>query len=251
MQKLNFLLCLLLAQFFISCGASKKLQEAQSALEQQSAMNVKLNADNAKLKSEVNRLIEGNKEANAAFSQYRAACEQTAAKLQVARAILVDEYTTLQKMEERLETAMANFKDKGVSVYEKDGLVYVSLEDALLYKTGSAALGQEGKDALGALASALNDYPKLKVIVVGNTDDMAFKKGSDNWSLSTERANTVVRLLRDSYSVDPVRLTAAGKSKYAPVADNSTADGRAKNRRTDVILNPDLEKLWQSVKREQ
>jgi len=88
------------------------------------------------------------------------------------------------------------------------------------------------------------------VYVVGNTDDKKFKKGnSDNLSLSTERANGVVRVLRDDYQVDPTLLVAAGKGKYAPVADNSTEEGRAKNRRTEIILNPDLLKLWESVQK--
>jgi len=101
---------------------------------------------------------------------------------------------------------------------------------------------------LGNLANALNGYPDLKVIVVGNTDDVMYKKGAmDNWTLSTDRANGVVRILRDDYKVDPVRLTAAGKSKYNPIADNSTKEGKAKNRRTEIILNPDLEKIWDSV----
>ena len=122
------------------------------------------------------------------------------------------------------------------------------MEDKLLYKSGSAVLGEEGKKALGNIASALNQYPDLKVVVMGNTDDQKFKNSNtDNLSLSTERANAVVRVLRDSYQVDPVRLTAAGKGKYAPVADNTSPEGRAKNRRTEIILRPDLVKLWQSV----
>src|SRR5262249_12049338 len=143
-----------------------------------------------------------------------------------------------------------DFKDKGVEVYYKGGLVYVDMEDNLLYKSGSASLGEDGKKALGMLASALNDYPKLKVIVVGNTDDKLVKKGGDNWSLSTERANGVVRILRDAYQVDPTRLTSAGKGKYAPVADNTTEEGRAKNRRTEIVLNPDLDRLWESVQQQ-
>ena len=83
--------------------------------------------------------------------------------------------------------------------------------------------------------------------MLGNTDDKMFKKGSDNWTLSTERANGVVRAFRDTYKIDPLRLTAAGKGKYNPIADNSTEEGRAKNRRTDIILNPDLDKIWSTA----
>ena len=108
-------------------------------------------------------------------------------------------------------------------------------------------MGEAGKNALGSLASALNDYPNLKVIVMGHTDDVHVKGKADNLSLSTERANGVLRILRDSYNVDPTRLTAAGQGKYNPVADNSTEEGRAKNRRTDIILNPDMERIWRSA----
>ena len=94
----------------------------------------------------------------------------------------------------------------------------------------------------------MNEFPKLKVVVVGNTDTVHVKGVKDNWSLSTERANGVVRVLSKDYSVDPMRLMAAGKSKFNPVADNSTAEGRAKNRRTEIVLNPDWERIWESVK---
>jgi chemotaxis protein MotB len=146
-------------------------------------------------------------------------------------------------MQKKIEDAMADFKDKGVDVYYKDWFVYVDMSDKLLYKSGSAVLGAEGKKAIGALANALNGYPNLKVIVLGNTDDKPIKQGGDKWSLSTERANGVVRILADD-QVNPARLTAGGKGKYPPIADNSTEEGRAKNRRTEIILNPDLDKLW-------
>jgi chemotaxis protein MotB len=125
------------------------------------------------------------------------------------------------------------------------------MEESLLYKSGSAKLGDNGKKALGSLASALNDYPNLKVVVLGHTDDKQMKKGGDNLSLSTERANGVVRTLVQDYKVDPARLTAAGKGKYDPIADNTTEEGRAKNRRTEIVLNPDWAKLWDAAKKGQ
>jgi len=143
---------------------------------------------------------------------------------------------------------MQNFKDKGVELYSRNGMIYVSMSEGLLYKSGSAKLGAAGIEALGQLASALNEYPKLRVIVVGNTDTMKVKGVADNWSLSTERANGVVRVLKDKYAVDPARLTAAGHGKFDPIESNETAEGRAKNRRTDIILNPDLDRIWEEAK---
>jgi chemotaxis protein MotB len=173
--------------------------------------------------------------------------KQTKEKLADAHEILEEQYKIMQQIEDKINEALADFKDKGVEVYFRKGLVHVSMEDNLLYKSGSSRLDEKGKKALTNLAVVLNEYPNLKVIVLGNTDDVKFKNGMDNWTLSTERANGVVRILRDVCKMDPLRLTAAGKGKYNPVADNATEEGRAKNRRTDIILNPDLDRLWDSI----
>ncbi len=233
---------LVLSSLAMPAMAGKKLKKARAQITQLEQANAELTAQNANLQANLSAL-------NSEFQSYKEGCTVTQNKLREVEGALQEEYATMRKVEQQLADALIDFKDKGVEVYSKDGLVYVSMEDKLLYKSGSSALGTEGKDALGKVASALNDYPKLKVIVLGHTDDVQFKKGSDNWSLSTERANGVVRLLRDSYNVDPTRLTAAGKSKYAPVADNSTAEGKAKNRRTEIILNPNLERLWENAQK--
>lgn len=250
MQIRNIGITVLVAGFFLSsCGAQKKLESANGQIQQLQETNSRLSGQVEDLTKQVNNLVEGNKAVNAEFSSYKETCEVAKDELAAIKSVLSEQYGTLQKVEARLNEGLADFREKGVEVYEKNGLIYVSMEDNLLYKSGSSKLGTDGKAALAALASALNDYPRLGVIVVGNTDDKQFKKGTDNWTLSTERANGVVRVLRDDYKVDPVRLTAAGKSKYAPVADNTTEEGRAKNRRTDIILNPDLARVWESVQK--
>jgi len=241
---------------FLSCGTNKKLQKSQSDL--QSAQNEinQLKEKNAALSSGIDKLKKDfaaidnqNKTLTTEFNNYKKTCEENEEKLAVMREILMDEAENLARLEEILDSALADFEDRGVFVYNKNGLLYVSLEDDLLYKTGSAKLGETGKKALSSLANVLNQYPKLKVIVLGNTDDAKSKKGTDNWTLSTERANGVVRTLRDDYQVDPTRLTSAGKGKYNPIGDNNTAEGRAKNRRIDIILNPDIDRLWTAIKR--
>jgi chemotaxis protein MotB len=235
---------------FSSCHASKKLESAQGQIEQLKARNEELDKSNEDLKQQVTELDNRNKSLAADYDNYKKDCQETEGKLQVVRAVLTEEADNLEKIEKKLEEGMADFRERGVDVYYKNGLVYVSMADNLLYKTGSAALGQNAKEALATLATVLNGYPNLKVIVVGHTDDVQMKKGTDNWSLSTERANGVVRLLSDTYNVDPTRLTAAGKGKFDPVADNTTEEGRAKNRRTDIILNPDVEKVLNSVRKQ-
>jgi chemotaxis protein MotB len=248
-------LVILALPFFFSCVSSKKHKEATAQAEAQAEelrnTNSALSKKNEALNQQVSELSTANQRVSTEFKQYAAACEQEKEKLKVLQDALYDEANNMMKVAEKLDEALVKFQDKGVDVYTKDGLIYVSLQENLLYKSGSAKLGAEGKEALGSLASVLNeDFPKLRVIVLGNTDDAQSRKGTDNWTLSTERANGVVRVLRDDYKVDPTRLTAAGKGKYNPIADNSTADGRAKNRRTDIILNPDMERIWKTVEKQ-
>jgi chemotaxis protein MotB len=114
-----------------------------------------------------------------------------------------------------------------------------------MFPSGSARINEGGKKALSVIADILMEYPLVNAIIVGNADSMKVVKGyRDNWSLSTERANAIVRTLRDMYGVDPARLTAAGKSEYHPIASNATPEGRAKNRNSYIIINPDLSRIW-------
>lgn len=239
-----------------SCISSKKYKaavaDADQLRTQVNELTTKVNDMTTKATAMQQQAEQEKAAAQEEFAKYKAKCDADQQKLKAAQGALEEQYNTMQGVLKKIEEALNNFQDKGVDVYEKDGLVYVSMQDNLLYKSGSAQLGKSGQEALGSLANVLNDYPKLKVIVVGNTDDKKFKSGAnDNLNLSTSRANGVVRVLRDQYKVDPTRLTAAGKGQYAPVADNSTEEGRAKNRRTDIILNPDLARIWEAVKAEQ
>jgi chemotaxis protein MotB len=250
--KKNIWIAILVIAVFSSCGTNKKLKSAMAQNDQLKAQNSQLQSNVNDLKKQVSDLTATNTSITNEFNQYKTNCQQTERKLQAIRASLQEQFATLQQVEKRIEEALADFRNRGVEVFYKDGLVFVEMEDNLLYATSSSKLSEQGKKALGTLSTVLNDYPKLPVIVMGNTDDVQFKKGSsDNWSLSTERANGVVRCMRDEYKVDPTRLTSAGRGKYNPVGDNSTAEGRAKNRRTDIILNPDIQRIWQNVQEQQ
>lgn len=252
LTKSIFVLFPLAGAILCSCGASKeaskKLEVANSQIQTLQTENSQLTASNNDLKKQVADLSNQNTNMSNQFNNYKKECEANAQQLKEVNAVLEEFRDNVEKLIERLEAAEAKFKDKGLDVYSKDGIVFVDMQDNLLYKSGSARLSADGKDALSNLASVLNEFPKLKVIVVGNTDSVRFKGPKDNWSLSTERANTVVRILAGDYNVDPVRLMAAGKGKYFPVADNTTAEGRAKNRRTEIVLNPDWERIWEAVK---
>ena len=182
-----------------ACGPSKKLKEAQETTEVLQQQVNTLSKMAATLKNQLNTMTTQMQSIESDFSQYKTECKETQNKLQRTQAALQEENEKMQILEDKVEKALSDFASKGIEVYYKNGNVYVSMEDKLLYKTGSAKLGDDGKKALGNLVSALEGYPDLKIVVLGNTDDVKFKKGSDNWSLSTETANGVVRILHDEY----------------------------------------------------
>jgi chemotaxis protein MotB len=145
-----------------------------------------------------------------------------------------------------VEDALVNIKGEDLSVEVKNGKVYVSLSDKLLFPSGSADLNKGGMDAIGKLGTVLKNNPQINIDVVGHTDSLRINtaKYRNNWELSTARATTITKLLTDKYGVAGARLTASGASKYNPIASNETKEGRAKNRRTEIILTPKLQELF-------
>ena len=239
-----------------SCGTGKKLKTANAQITDLQSQNSQLTSANNDLKKQVSdlttqtgTLTTQNSTLTTQFDTYKKQCQANEQELKEVNDAMNELADNVMALQAKIDSAEAEFNDKGLEVHSENGIVYVDMKDNLLYKSGSAKLSEDGKKALGNLASVLNGMPKLKVIVVGNTDTLHVKGVADNWSLSTERANGVVRTLVKEYGVDPARLTAAGKGKFNPVADNSTNEGRAKNRRTEIVLNPDWERLWESVKK--
>jgi len=239
-----------------SCGTGKKLETANAQITDLQSQNSQLTSANNDLKKQVSdlttqtgTLTTQNSTLTTQFDSYKKQCQANEQELKEVNDAMNELADNVMALQAKIDSAEAEFNDKGLEVHSENGIVYVDMKDNLLYKSGSAKLSEDGKKALGNLASVLNGMPKLKVIVVGNTDTLHVKGVADNWSLSTERANGVVRTLVKEYGVDPARLTAAGKGKFNPVADNSTNEGRSKNRRTEIVLNPDWERLWESVKK--
>ena len=175
------------------------------------------------------------------------------ARQEQLNAALAEQGTSLKEIREKIIAASSALADSGIHTEFKEGVLFVSLPEKMLFKEGSATLGKESKKALSPLASILNDYPRARSMLsdILHNKTIHTARFADNWSLSTERANSIVRALRDSYSVDPTRLLAGGRSKYAPVAPNDTKEGRALNRRIQIILNPDLSKLWEKMEAQQ
>jgi len=145
-----------------------------------------------------------------------------------------------------LKRSLSDVNDEDVQVEVRGGVVYVSISDKLLFRSGSSRLSEEAYRVLGKIATVINDHSELDVLVEGHTDNVPINNSclDDNWDLSVMRATSVVRLLEEEYYVDPKRLTAAGRSEYLPKADNSTSTGRSLNRRTEIVITPKLDQFF-------
>lgn len=152
----------------------------------------------------------------------------------------------MNALKNAISKALVNFEGKGLTVEQREGKVYVSMENKLLFNSGSWAVGAEGKKAVQQLASVLAQNPDIAVLIEGHTDNVPYNGSgqlTDNWDLSTKRATAIVHLLKENQGIDPQNLTAAGRGEFAPVASNETAEGKAKNRRIEVILTPKLDEI--------
>lgn len=149
-----------------------------------------------------------------------------------------------------VSNALTNFEGKGLTVEQRDGKVYVSMENKLLFSSGSWAVNSEGRKAVQQLGSVLAQNPDIAVLIEGHTDNVPYGGSgqlNDNWDLSTKRATSIVQILQENKGIDPQNLTAAGRGEFAPIAQNSTAEGKAKNRRIEVILAPKLDEISQML----
>ena len=155
--------------------------------------------------------------------------------------------STVKALKNTISDALLGFKEKGLTVSIKDGKVYVSVEDKLLFQSGKYALNSDGKAALMQLASALTRMPDVNIMVEGHTDNVPYKGNGiliDNLDLSAKRATEVARILTNEGKIAPAKVIAAGRGDTEPVASNDTPEGRAKNRRTEIILTPNLGELF-------
>ena len=149
------------------------------------------------------------------------------------------------QLKNKMAEALKGFNSNDLSVVQKNGKVYVSLSENLLFPSGSAVVNTKGVDALSKLAAVLNLESNVAVNIEGHTDSIPIRgKYKDNWDLSTARANAIVRILVETYRVDPLRVIASGHSFYDPLDTNSTPEGRARNRRTEIILSPKLDEMY-------
>lgn len=152
----------------------------------------------------------------------------------------------VEAIRNKVSEALVMFDKSDLSVYEKNGKVYVSLDEKLLFKTGSTQVDKNGINALKKLAKVLEENPGIDILIEGHTDDVG--SADYNWDLSVKRATAIVKILTANSSIDPKRLTAAGRGMYMPVDNTKTDEARRKNRRTEIILTPQLDKLYDIVK---
>ncbi|MDT0649067.1 OmpA/MotB family protein [Autumnicola edwardsiae] len=145
-----------------------------------------------------------------------------------------------------LKGALGNMSDEDIEINVEKGVVYVSISDKLLFESGRYNVTSRAKEVLGKVATVVKNKPDIEFMVEGHTDDNPISSGviEDNWDLSVKRATSVVRVLQDEFGVEPARMTAAGRSYYIPVATNETAEGRAKNRRTRIVVLPKLDQFY-------
>ena len=167
--------------------------------------------------------------------------------------IISSQKKILSDLKNRISEALLNYRGKGLSIKQRNGKVYISMENKLLFKSGKWNIELQGKQALMRLSKVLEENPDISILIEGHTDNIPFtSKGTmeSNWDLSTKRATAVVKILLENNNILPQNLTAAGKSEFVPIASNTTIEGRAANRRIEIILSPSLDKIIELISSE-
>lgn len=151
-----------------------------------------------------------------------------------------------------LKGAIGNLDDKDINIKVDKGVVYIDISDKMLFKSGSYEITPRAKEVLGKVATVVKNQPDIEFMVEGHTDNVPYKGGgglTDNWDLSVKRATTVVRVLQNEYGLNPAKMAAAGRSEYNPVSDNSSAEGRSANRRTRIVILPQLDQFFKLLEK--
>ncbi len=224
-----------------------RLQDSYDALEANSSENLTSNlALNRDLLAQLD-------EKEKALAKEQARLEQLKRDL-VARSQRVDELegiiaakeAQMNNLKNAISAALTNFEGKGLTVEMRDGKVYVSMENKLLFESGSWAVNANGRQAVVQLGNVLAQNPEIAVLIEGHTDNVPYGGSgplNDNWDLSTKRATSIVSILTENPEIPKDNLTAAGRGEFAPIAPNTSTEGRAKNRRIEVILTPKLDEI--------
>jgi chemotaxis protein MotB len=255
----RYLSLVIIICFFSSCVAKRLLTQSQrqtAVLREDSARladkisglqnNIAdLNSKIANLSNQNSQLGQQTADQQNQLSQSKETLQQQQQRLLHLQSLLAQQKAQSDSLKNKMTEALKGFNSNDLSVYQKNGKVYVRLSENLLFPSGSAVVNPNGVDALSRLAAVLNLNADVSVNIEGHTDSIPIRaRFKDNWELSTARANAIVRVLTDNYKVDPVRVIASGHSYYDPIESNSTPEGRAKNRRTEIILSPKLDEMY-------
>lgn len=241
---------------FSACVSKKKFQNEQAKVKQLQTdslgthsslndCNVKV-ADLEKGKAEIQKSLQDlSATSQSSLAMSKMTIADQAKRLKDLQTLIQSQKDILNKLKKTVSDALIGFKPDELTVDLKDGRLYVSLQEKLLFKSGSAAVDPKGKEALLTLAGVLFTTQDIGIMVEGHTDNVPMSgKYEDNWALSTARSAAIVRILTKDYKVDPKLITVAGRAEFYPIEDNGTIAGKAKNRRTEIILSPNLTELF-------
>ncbi|MCV6630962.1 MAG: OmpA family protein [Flavobacteriaceae bacterium] len=225
------------------------LEESYRALQENSSQAM---ATNAKRNRELLQSLEDKKRNLLAEQQklhrLKKELDGKANRIQELEKAIATKDAAMHQLKNAISKALLDYQGKGLTVEQRDGKIYVSMENKLLFSSGSWVVGPEGKQAIGKLASVLAENPDIAVLIEGHTDNVPYGgNGSiqNNWDLSVKRATSVVQILQQNKAVLASNITAAGRGEFAPVASNESESGKAKNRRIEVILEPKLDEINQ------
>jgi chemotaxis protein MotB len=226
----------------------KTLQASYNALEKNSDDSLKENmAKNRELLAQ----LEAKEKALAAekerLNKLSADLKKGTDRVNELESIMAAKEAAMKKLKDALSKSLKAFEGKGLTVNQRDGKVYVSMENKLLFESGSWAVGSEGKKAVVAVGTVLAQNPDIAVLIEGHTDNDKFAGAvgqiENNWDLSTKRATAIVNILSENKAVKKENLTAAGRGEFAPLMSNDTPEGKAKNRRIEIVLTPKLDEI--------
>lgn len=228
-------------------GTLATLQDAYTALEQNSNEALQASIEKNRGLLEEIQIKEGELlSERTRLDSLKRELSSRIARVEELEGLVADKEALMSALKTALTDALVSFKGNGLSVEQRDGKVYVSMENKLLFQSGSWSVGNTGKQALRQLGSVLAANPEIAVLIEGHTDSDPYIGNdnlSGNWDLSTKRATEIVKLLLKNNKIKAENLTAAGRGQYQPLASNKTAAGKAKNRRIEVILTPKLDKI--------
>jgi chemotaxis protein MotB len=281
MKTSNYFIAIGISMALVSCVSSKKFVLLDSEYKKTLATQKECATSVEKLQAANNGLIKQNKDlgdqidylkknSNQMFSTLQdmsvlsgkqaESVKQSLITLSEKDAYIKDLHSAMQRKDSlnlnlvmNLKSSLADVNDKDINIKVEKGVVYVDISDKLLFNTGQYEVSEKANIILGKIASILNTHNDLDVMVEGHTDSIAIHNTTftDNWDLSVKRATSVVRILEKQYKINPMRMTAAGHSQYVPVAPNTTADGRALNRRTRIIILPQLDQFFKLLTKKQ